>query len=329
MEYVKPWLSIQDQVDGLARRGLDVGDAGAAGVLLREVGYYRLTGYLYPFRESEPVLDDRGRERVRVLDSYKSRTHLDDARDLIDFDRDLRLLVLEGVERIEVALRTQLASSLGKLSAFAHEGSSAFVPTFTQPRTDGDGKPLPSRQEVWLERVRERQADSDEAFVTHFRVKYDGRMPIWALTEILELGQVARLYMGLRNDIATEMAAAFGVPTKQLMQSWIATLNYVRNIAAHHARLFNRKLVIAPKRPKGGAVPLLAHLTRQEAPKQFGTYNALAMMAYLLETLDPSRQWSVRVAALLRAFPSTEHLSVESMGLVPDWLELDLWNART
>jgi abortive infection bacteriophage resistance protein len=195
MQYVKPWLSIKDQIEGLSRRGLAVGDPAEAGRILREVGYYRLTGYLYSFRQSEIFVDDRGHERVR-------------------------------------------------------------------------------------------------------------------------------------KDIATDIATAFGVPTKQLMQSWITTLNYVRNVAAHHARLFNRKLVSAPKRPKGDAVPLLAHLKHEEAPKQFGVYSALAVMAYLLETVHPGRDWSTRVATHLRNFPTTEHLGVGSLGVASGWLDHDLWQTR-
>jgi len=327
MEYAKPWLSIDDQIDGLASRGLRVGDRGAASTLLREVGYYRLTGYLYPFRESESYMDDQGRERVRVLSSYRAGSRVEDAARLLDFDRQLRLLVLEGVERIEVALRMQLSYSLGRLSAFAHEDASSFVTAFTAQRKGDDGETLPSAHEAWLKRVRERQGESDESFVAHFRDKYDDRMPIWALTEILELGHTSRLYGGLRNDIGTEIAEAFGVPSKRLMQSWIATLNYVRNVAAHHARLFNRKLVTAPKRPKPPDVPLLAHLTQGEAPKQFGVYSALAVMAYLLEAVHPGRDWSERVATLLRNFPETEYLDVGSMGIAPGWLEQELWIA--
>lgn len=233
------------------------------------------------------------------------------------------------MERIEIALRMQIGYSLGRLSAFSHEDASVFVSTFTEPLTDGRGASMPSRHRAWLERVRERARDSDEAFVTHFRVKYDGRMPIWALTEILELGHVARLYGGLRNDVATEIAVAFGVPTKQLMRSWIATINYVRNVAAHHARLFNRKLVSAPKRPKGDAVPLLAHLTHTAAPKQFGTYSALAVMAYLLGTVHPGGDWPTRVARLLRDFPATERLGLESMGVAAGWLDEGLWQERS
>jgi abortive infection bacteriophage resistance protein len=178
----------------------------------------------------------------------------------------------------------------------------------------------------WLSRVQERQDGSDEAFVAHFREKYDGRMPIWALTELLELGHLSRLYAGLRNDLATEIAVAFDVPTKRLLESWIATLNYVRNIAAHHARLFNRKLVTAPKRPRPEQVRLLAHLSEEEAPKQFGVYSALAVMAYLLRVIDTSDGWAERVAAHLQAFPTNPVLDAGSMGIADGWLNEEIWS---
>ncbi|WP_307858755.1 Abi family protein [Curtobacterium poinsettiae] len=173
--------------------------------------------------------------------------------------------------------------------------------------------------------MRDRQDSSDEQFVAHFRTEYDDRMPIWALTEILELGHLARLYGGLRNDVATRIAREFGVPTKKTMLSWLASVNYVRNVAAHHARLFNRKLVVVPKRPRSGAVPLLAHLSGTDAPKQFGVYNTLAAMAYLLRSVPSDHDWAERVAALLGAFPSNEHLDLSSMGVGGGWLDHALW----
>jgi len=329
VEYAKPWLSIDEQIDQLVARGIQMDDRDRAAAVLHEVGYYRLTGYLYPFRESESYLDDDGRARVRVLNKYRSGTRIEHATRLLDFDRRLRLLVLEGVERIEVAFRMRLGYTLGRYSAFAHEDPSLFVPAFITQRTDGNGEALPSQHGEWLVRVKERQGSSDEAFVSHFRNKYENRMPIWALTEILELGHISRLYAGLRNDIATEVADSFDVPTKRLMESWIATVNYVRNIAAHHARLFNRKLVTAPKRPGFEVVPLLAHLTQKDAPKQFGVYNALAVMAYLVESMHQDGDWAARVAIHLRSFPSTEYIDAGSIGIASGWLEQQLWIRRS
>jgi abortive infection bacteriophage resistance protein len=98
-------------------------------------------------------------------------------------------------------------------------------------------------------------AESDEAFVAHLCEKYDGEMPIWALAEIVELGQVSRLYSDLQNSTATEIATSYVAPPKGMVSSWLLSLNYVRNVAAHHARLFNRKLVVAPARPASEQVP--------------------------------------------------------------------------
>lgn len=329
VEYTKPWLSLDQQVEQLASRGVDVGDRIRAVALLQSVGYYRLTGYLYPFRESEQYVDDEGRTRIRVLNSYRPGTSLDHAEAVIDFDRQLRMLVMEGLERIEVAVRMRVGYVLGRTSAFAHEDPTCFTEAFTADGTDPvTGAPTPSSHVMWLQRVDERRAKSDEQFVVHFRQKYDGRMPVWALTEILELGQLSVLYRGLRQQDAEEIAEAFGVPTKKIMVSWLASLNYVRNVAAHHARLFNRKLQHAPARPKAGTIPLLDHLRDEETAKGvFGTYNALAVIAYLLPSIDAETGWHQRLVALLQTFPTSKTLSTASMGVPLGWESLALWRS--
>lgn len=131
MEYIKPWLPLGQQVDRLASHGVEVGDRDRAVTLLRSVGYYRLTGYLYPFRESEQYVDDEGHTRTRVLSDYRSDTTLDHVKSVIDFDRHLRMLVMDGVERIEVAVRMQLGYVLGRASAFAHEDPARFTRAFS------------------------------------------------------------------------------------------------------------------------------------------------------------------------------------------------------
>lgn len=239
------------------------------------------------------------------------------------------MLVLDGIERIEVSLRMQIGYVLGRGSAFAHLDPNTFVTAFTQPRLNADTRdPEPSKHEEWIERIRERQDSSDEAFVAHFRQKYDNQMPIWALTEIMELGHLGRLYNGLINSLATEIAATYGAPSKKVMGSWIASLNYVRNVSAHHARLFNRKLVASPSRPGKGQVPMLDHLRDGNTSKQvFGLYNALAVMAYLLRSIDLESGWPQRMVALIQSFPSSSHLTIDSIGIPQRWAELELWHA--
>jgi abortive infection bacteriophage resistance protein len=327
-EYTKPWLSIGDQLDKLESRGVYVSDRQAGARLLSAVGYYRVTGYLYPLRESEPYVDANGRKRARIHNNYRAGTTLEYAEALISFDRQLRMLILDGIERIEISLRTQLGHVLGRQSAFAHLDPTNFVNAFTDPVIDPEnGEASPSKHEQWIERVEERRADSDETFVAHFREKYDNAMPIWALTEILEMGQLGRLYGGLNSSIATEIATTYDVPTKKMMSSWISSLNYVRNVSAHHARLFNRKLVTAPSRPSHTQIPLLGHLKDQESAKQtFGVYNAFAIMAYLIGKIEADSGWPACVTDLIDSFPVSTHLTMESMGVPEAWSMLKLWS---
>ncbi|WP_454860163.1 Abi family protein [Promicromonospora soli] len=241
------------------------------------------------------------------------------------------MLVMDGVERIEVAMRMRVGYVLGRRSAFAHLDPETFIPTFVDHQVDRETgwRTRPSKHAEWLQRVAERRDGSDETFVAHFRDKYDGQMPIWALTEILELGHLSRLYQGLNEDDAKEIAEAFRVPTKRLMASWLASVNYVRNVAAHHARLFNRKLQYAPSRPKAGLVPLLDHLRSEDTPKGvFGVYNALAVIAYLLRSIDGDTEWCRRLVALLETFPPSHDLTIESIGGPQGWTSLELWRPQ-
>lgn len=87
------------------------------------------------------------------------------------------------------------------------------------------------------------------------------------------------------------------------MASRIVTENQVRNVAAHHVRLFNRKLIMVPKRPDADDVSLLSHLSRNHAPKEFGLDNAQADMAYVLRPTDHEIKWAVLVPSCFVQLP--------------------------
>lgn len=300
-------------------RGLAISDEALAAWILETVGYYRLAGYLYPFRASSR---DTEHSSSMILEEFRPGTEIAHAAALVEFDRSLRLLVLDAVERIEVAVRTRIAHVLGRHGPFAHLDHDCLSSSFTSPGHDGSC----SAHTRWLDRVAERQQRSDEPFVVHFRDRYDGELPIWALTEILELGQLGRLYAGLSNHIATEIALDFSVPSKRVLASWLASVNYVRNVAAHHARLFNRKLVVAAKRPRG--VPLLDHLVdKPDAKTRFGVYGTLAVMAYLLRAIGPAEDWCGETARLLDTFPTVPGVDLMSTGVTVGWRAEPLWGS--
>ncbi|MEV8143738.1 Abi family protein [Specibacter sp. NPDC078709] len=262
------------------------------------------------------------------MNHYKHGTSLEQASRSIDFDRELRLLVLDGIERIEVSLRLQIGYILGRSSPFAPQQPSAFVSAFTGEHLDPRTNTMSRRHAQWLQRADARRTDSDEAFDTHFRTKYDDQMPIWALTEILEMGHLERLYTGLKNSLTTEIAQAYGAPTKKLMTSWISSLNYIRNVSGHHARLFNRKSVAAPGRPKPGLIRTLDHLRDETSAKAvFGLYNALDILAYLLRSIDTESPWSQKVVDTIQSFPEQPGFTTSTMGVPPGWATQELWHA--
>lgn len=103
MEREKPWKSFEEQLAILKGRGLQVDDDVAALNYLGRLGYYRLSGYLYPFRDFEITKDAQGKlTGTRRVDDFMQGSHFEDAVKLYVFDKKLRMLALDGLERIEM-----------------------------------------------------------------------------------------------------------------------------------------------------------------------------------------------------------------------------------
>ena len=120
MKPLKPWLSFSDQLLQLQARGLHVDDHVAALDYLERLGYYRLSGYWYPLGVIVPVASQAQGRAVR-LDTFVPGSRFEDVVRLYVFDKKLRLLALDALERIEMAVRVDVAYLLGEHAARAHE----------------------------------------------------------------------------------------------------------------------------------------------------------------------------------------------------------------
>jgi abortive infection bacteriophage resistance protein len=147
MLYTKPYLSVPQQIELLKARGLIFEDESKANEYLRRIGYYRLSAYCYPFRES--TLDRDGTRRT--LDIFRTGTTFKDVTDLYAFDKALRLILLDSIERIEVSLRTEVALCLGRIDPWAHRLASNFSDGF-QKSTDAGV----SGHSEWLRKLDEK-----------------------------------------------------------------------------------------------------------------------------------------------------------------------------
>lgn len=323
MPYAKPFLTIQQQLALLQRRGLQITDVSKANACLGRIGYYRLSGYLHSFRESQVVKGPNGAVTTQILDNYRAGTDLQTIVDLYIFDKKLRLLMLDAMERIEVALRVEVATLLGARSGWAHRDPAQLNQKFVQ--TVKPGSQLPQHKE-WVRRIDDTFARSKEDFVKHFKSKYAGaHLPIWMSIELWEFGTLSVFFGGMLGKDKNTIAQKYGVPLGLELETWLRNLNVCRNICAHHSRLWNKPSVIQMRLPAAKAAPELAHIIGN-THAQTRVYGSALIAAYLLRSINPTSSWCQRFVALTNEFPQTPHISLAQAGFPAGWHKESIWN---
>lgn len=318
MRYKKPYLTIPEQIALLEERGMLVADQGKAAEYLRRIGYYRLSAYWFPFRERKNTLGGS----QQIDNKFKEGTEFKNITDLYAFDKTLRLIVLDAIERIEVSIRTEVALVVGAHGPYAHREPKFLDGKFT---TRGPGESQ-SRYEKWLGMLDSRVATSKEEYASHFRSKYAGsQMPIWIAVELLDFGPLSHFLSGMKYSDLQKISKSYGSIPQHLIKSWIRSLCGVRNVCAHHSRLWNRPLVHQPTLPKAGQILELDHITETTTLNR-RLYAALAIMRLLLLQVNPRTKWARRLSDHIRTFPASPHINIASVGFPENWRKLPLWN---
>jgi abortive infection bacteriophage resistance protein len=301
VRFAKPPASIDQQIDLLQRRGMQVPDRERAAHYLLHLNYYRLRGYWLPF---ECGTDGDGDHR------FQAGTTFEHVLDRYVFDRELRLLVMDAIERIEVSVRTQWAHHL----ALGH-GSHAHL-----------SRALFSDQRAYtasLGGLANEVGRSRETFIQHLNDVYDEALPpVWAVVEVMSLGQLSKWYENLKcQALRQRIADGYGMD-ETVFVSLLHHLTLIRNVCAHHSRLWNRRFTITPKLPRKKPTGLTTTFNTA-APRQL--YNALVLIAYLMNIVSPGHHWKQRLLELLEQHSG---IPVESMGFPDGWRDLPYWAAE-
>lgn len=302
MKYEKGPLSFEDQAQQLIDRGLDANREELV-KRLSAVSYYRLSGYLYPFRESES-------------DDYVEGTKLSTVWNRYCFDRRLRVLLLDAIERVEVAVRTQLVYHFSHTHGTFGHCDEECLPNLTIDQY------IEWRAGLLVETSR-----SKEAFIRHFRQKYGEshrNLPLWMVAELMSMGSLLTFYKGADNRVQKEVSKHFSMPD-ELLKTWLLSLYAARNICAHHSRLWNRVLGYAPGLPSKNKYPDWHQKT--ESGKNLLTNNRSGILLFIchsfLRKISPSSKWKQRVEELFSDYPE---VPLKDMGLPNHWQEHPLWN---
>lgn len=314
--HVKTWKSFAEQLAILQQRGMAVSDEAKALDYLERLGYYRLSGYWYPMRQIDKAASHEAGRVIR-RDTFEAGSRFGDVVHLYVFDKKLRLLALDALERIEMAVRVDVAHLLGERDPCAHETPKCLHGNFAKKAIRNGHNQGKTHHEVWLEKHRTLVYRARrKPFIAHHHERYNGRLPIWVAIEVWDFGQLSKLFAGMKHADQNTIAQKYGITDGKTLQKWLRSLNFIRNTSAHHSRIWNINVLELSPPP--------SHWNGINNARPFMYF---CVMQQLLGVICPNSTWGTRFKALLEEFPSTKGplLDLRDFGLVDGWQDWNVW----
>lgn len=298
--FEKKALTIQNQIDALIDRGLVIQESDNAERVLSNVSYYRLGEYWHSMQY----------DKERHL--FKENSKFKDVLALYNFDGELRILLFDVIEKIEISLRTKLIYHL------SHEFNPWWFQNFDLFIDSKDLVKTLANLEVELSRTK------DITIKNHFKNHKDDLRfpPSWKSLEQTSFGSLSKLYGNLKNTINSKdlIAIEFGAVNHTYLPSWLQSIAQIRNYCAHHSRLWNKNL---PGTPKLLSNPPFSWL--EDVPKQHEfqrLYIHLCIMKYMLNTILPNNDFSEKLVDLFKKYPNVDP---NALGMKNNWKDEPLW----
>jgi abortive infection bacteriophage resistance protein len=291
--FSKPAITYAQQVAQLQKRGMVI-DVSDPELHLQHINYYRLGAYWLPY------------EADHATHQLIPNTCFSEVLNLYTFDRKLRLLVLDAIERIEVSVRAQWAYQLAH-----HHGAHAYIDCA-----------LAHSPSLWLKNLDKLKEEvkhaKDEPFIKHLLVTYTEPLPpVWAVCEVISFGLLSRWYNNLKPMPTRRAIANVYKVDQKVFQSWLHHLSIVRNVCAHHARLWNREFTITPELPKNKP----AYLAKEVVQGSRKLYNTLVIILHCIDLVDKHHQWRSDLRSLIAHYG----IATEAMGFPKDWQDRIIW----
>lgn len=295
-EYPKKVISFDKQIELLKERGLEIENIEVAKEFLRNISYFRLQGFWWEFQ-----IDKKNHK-------FKEGVKFETIISLYTFDRKLRLILFDALERIEVALRTKLVyyPSIELDQWWFENEANFFSKDFHRELLIEIDKELDRTKEIFIK--------------SHYG-KYgnEHRPPAYKTLEVVSFGCLSKLYSNLNNNITAKnrIARELNLPNHNFLRSWLKTFNTVRNIIAHHSRLWNRNIDFPPK---------LLYKTEfdfiEEPENENSIYHCMSCILYVLNKVSKGHSIKNRLISLIE---STDFIDLSEMGIPDNWREQDIW----
>lgn len=280
----KPSTTYFQQMSLYRNRGCVIEDENLCETALQYIGYYRLSAYFLPFKNDND-------------DNYKSGTSFTTVYRLYEFDRELRSVLFNAIEEVEIAFRSQLS--------YYH--ATRFGPLGYMEEVNFNNRHDHAKfTELISKTIRE---NGTTPIVIYHQEKQNGDFPIWAIMELFTFGMLSHFYTDMIISDKKAFSANLGINDRDL-ESYLRCCGDLRNMCAHYSRLYYRKFSAIPKH--------INCLTPENERSLFG-----AVMA--LRALFPHRdKWNnytcIALASVLEKYADTINLS--HIGFPENWEDL-------
>lgn len=219
---------------------------------------------------------------------------------------------MDAIERIEISFRTQWAYHMS-----SQYGAHGYLI---------DNRSLRKNENHFnrcVSDLKKEVSRSDEIYIKHYRDTYDEDLPpAWVSCEVMSLGLLSRFYSNLRSYSVRRAISGTYDFDEGFLEGFMEHLTYVRNVCAHHARLWNRhlskKMPLPRSKPTGLRESIYVDVVNKSEHK---IYNSLVVIQHLLIVVSPNSTWASRLDALIRRYD----IDVRRMGFPAAWRTLPIW----
>lgn len=299
MKYTKLPITIHEQIAKLKSRGLLFENEEKAAHYLSNISYYRLRAYTFPFQDNE-----------KSNQPFNKNISFEEILQLYVFDRKLRLLLYNAIEKIEIALRTQIIYQYAIVhGAFWHLNADLYK----------DSGFFKSQIASLVKEV----SRSNETFIKHYKMTYNNpdEPPAWMALEVSSIGLLSKIFSNLKdNSCKDEVTKHFGLKAVSIIENWMQCFSLLRNICAHHGRVWNRRMtqIKLPKKP-------LNDFIENTNVLPYKVYVYICSMQYVLNIISPGHEFKNNLIALMNNCPL---LQEKEMGFPKNWQNEIIWQTN-
>lgn len=238
----------------------------------------------------------------------RSYCYLSNVLALYQFDSELKTLLFSSIQHIEIAVRTQMIQKFSmKYGSFWFMNKRLFA-----------NEEIFQKHLISLQKAIEKT--NDDFILEHFkRYNIPEMPPAWKTLELATLGTLSRMYSNFSdNAVKKQVARSFTIPQHEFMRNWLENLTIVRNICAHHARLWNNFSSIKLRLPHKLPHPWITSFNIPEGR----LYSQLCCIAYWFKNINRQNTFVADLKTLLLKYPIVD---VAAMGFPKNWEQEPLW----